>query len=409
MTKEIVTWMLAVFLCAVAQGQAVLALDNPSFEAGPLGPGKTPPGWIDQGVIAESPTDVQPGSFGVVLPAADGKQYVSMVVRDDHTWEGIAQVLPGWMRRNQTYEFSVWVARSNAFTSMSRKTGQPVDYKASTVLKIWGINSRTAREELLGETSPIGHSKWVKYAFKLFSDVSDYDQIALMAYYAPGEEDTNGNLLIDNCSDIVAVDWDSNDIAATHWDDSLNIKVPDASFETGAAISASQNGWRRAKSCFTCEVYYEPGHHITKRNAAYKGDLFVVLRGDKRGNVNTISQLLPAPMRKGQDYFFSAYLSHLSEYRADPMPDGEKSLSRVNYGGRMMLEVWGYDEAASKYELLDTSPLIGHEDWRAYSFYLVPTANCTSIVLRVAHDPKAPNPYNGHICIDNCSNIEVAN
>lgn len=40
------------------------------------------------------------------------------------------------------------------------------------------------------------------YTFTLKPTVSDFDEIDLMAYYAPGSEKKNGNLLIDNCSAI---------------------------------------------------------------------------------------------------------------------------------------------------------------------------------------------------------------
>jgi hypothetical protein len=83
-------------------------------------------------------------------------------------------------------------------------TGAEINYNAPTILKIWGVNTRTNEEELLAESAAISHSMWTRYTFTLQPVKSDYDEIDLMAYYAPGSEGKNGNLLIDNCSAIEA-------------------------------------------------------------------------------------------------------------------------------------------------------------------------------------------------------------
>jgi len=56
---------------------------------------------------------------------------------------------------------------------------------------------------LLAESQPVSHSKWVRFEFLLKPTQGDYNELDLMAYYAPGFEQTNGNLLIDDCSAIV--------------------------------------------------------------------------------------------------------------------------------------------------------------------------------------------------------------
>lgn len=190
------------FLLCTLQAQTTIRIQNPSFEWDDQSAGTTPGGWLNMGSDDESPTDIQPGFFGVIMKAADGKNYVGMVVRDNNTWEGIGQKLDGWMRKDSTYTFSVDLTRSNAYQSVSRKTGKNANFNQPTVLKIWGVNTRTNEEELLAESDAIGHSVWTRYAFTLQPLKADYDEIDLMAYYAPGKEGTNGNLLIDNCSDI---------------------------------------------------------------------------------------------------------------------------------------------------------------------------------------------------------------
>lgn len=184
-------------------GQEVFNLKNPSFEDDKPGAGKGASDWLDMGAPGETPPDIQPGSFNVTLPPQDGKTYLGLVTRDNSTWEGVGQQLDGFLKKDSTYAFSVWLARANNFISTSKLTGQEAKYNNPTILKIWGVNTETREEELLAESNPVGHSQWTLYTFILKPTVADFDEIDLMAYYAPGFEQKNGNLLIDNCSAIV--------------------------------------------------------------------------------------------------------------------------------------------------------------------------------------------------------------
>ena len=182
--------------------QDVFTLQNPSFEEDERECCTVPEGWMDMGSEKESPPDIQPGTFTVVQQAQDGENYLGLVVRDNNTWEGVGQKLDGYLKKDSSYTFSVYLSRSNAYRSMSRITGQEANFNSPTILKIWGVNHETNREELLAESSAVGHSKWTLYTFTLTPTVDDFDEIDLIAYYAPGFEQKNGNLLIDNCSTI---------------------------------------------------------------------------------------------------------------------------------------------------------------------------------------------------------------
>jgi hypothetical protein len=198
-----------VWLCFVlplfAEAQSRIELKNPSFEADNRGVGIVPTGWEDKGSEAETPPDIQPGFFNVELSAQHGRNYLGMTVRDNNTWEGIGQKLEGWLQKDSVYTFGLWLARSNDFVSVTRTTGEMATFKSPTILKIWGYNTQTGQEELLAESTPVSHSKWVRYQFTLRPTQSDFDEIDLMAYYAPGHERKNGHLLIDNCSAIVRI------------------------------------------------------------------------------------------------------------------------------------------------------------------------------------------------------------
>jgi len=197
--------VLLFFLPGKMAAQNVFALKNPSFEDDLPAAGIVPNEWLNMGAPTETPPDIQPGSFSVTLKAQHGKRYLGLAVRDNNTWEGVGQRLEGYLQKDSAYTFSIWLARSNAFVSVSRATGQEVTYNSPTILKIWGVNSQTQEEELLAESTPVGHSQWTQYTFTLKPTVADFDEIDLMAYYAPGFEQKNGNLLIDNCSAIEKV------------------------------------------------------------------------------------------------------------------------------------------------------------------------------------------------------------
>jgi hypothetical protein len=184
--------------------QETISLKNPSFEDNPQ-PGQAPRGWDNIGFDLESPPDIQPGLFNCNLEAYDGKSYVGMVVRDNKTWEAIGQPLrDGLLQKDSVYSFSLFLARSPFYRSISRTTMQPTNYDEAAVLRVWGIHRASGKAELLAETEPVNHTTWEQYEFTLKPLKTDYDEIDLEAYFARDAPlPYNGNLLMDHCSPIV--------------------------------------------------------------------------------------------------------------------------------------------------------------------------------------------------------------
>jgi hypothetical protein len=200
--------LFCLFICNIAQvlGQNYIDLKNPGFENPVPVAGKTPPDWLNLGSTSETPPDIQPGFFGVTLNAQQGETYIGLVTRETNTWEGVGQQLNGWLKKDSSYTFSLWLARSNNYKSRTSFSQEPVNFSAPTILKIWGYNTKTKKEELLAESQPVSHSKWVLYEFVLKPSTTDCDELDLMAYFAPGFEQKNGNLLIDHCSAIEKIE-----------------------------------------------------------------------------------------------------------------------------------------------------------------------------------------------------------
>jgi outer membrane protein OmpA-like peptidoglycan-associated protein len=185
------------------QKPVVIKLDNPSFEDYPQA-AHTPQGWFDCGFAGESAPDVQPsGTFSVNKPAFHGSTYLGMVVRDNNTWEAIGQRLKSPLLKGVTYTFSLYAARSELYMSKSQLTGKDANYITPATVRIWAGSGYCAKEEMLDETEPVSEGNWKKFTFK-FTPKATLSYFMIEGFYkVPTLFPYNGNVLVDNASDIV--------------------------------------------------------------------------------------------------------------------------------------------------------------------------------------------------------------
>jgi hypothetical protein len=183
--------------------QQVIKLANPSFEDFPQ-PAHTPDGWFDCGFQTETPPDVQPNpQFQVSKTAKHGKTYLGMVVRDNDTWEAVGQKLETPLQKGVCYQFSLQLCRSACYVSKSKMTNKDVNYLTPAVIRIWGGSQSCAKTEQLAESQPIANMDWELFTFKLQSK-ANYDYFRIEVFYkTPTLFPYNGNILIDNASDLV--------------------------------------------------------------------------------------------------------------------------------------------------------------------------------------------------------------
>ena len=187
-----------------AFGQNTIYLANPSFEDLPRH-SRPPLGWSDCGFIGETPPDIQPNStFKVTKRAKDGSTYLGMVVRENDTWEGVGQRLSEPLKKGQCYNFSIYLARSEMYVSLSRvEESREVNYVTPARLRIYGGFEYCDKDYLLAETAEIVNSAWMRFDFK-FEPIRDFTHITLEAFYkTPTLVPYNGNLLLDHASPIV--------------------------------------------------------------------------------------------------------------------------------------------------------------------------------------------------------------
>ncbi len=201
------------FIATQLSGQdEPIRLANPSFEGTPAAGDagvKLPDGWYDCGFPGESPPDIHPkdgaGAFQVTKAAFHGKTYLGLVVRDNDTWEMVSQRLSSSLLSGKCYEFSISLARSAVYVSASRMTNEPMNYATPVKLRIWGGTGYCSRMELLAESGLVVNDRWIGFDFR-FEPKQTHTYIVLEAFYkTPTPFPYNGNLLIDNASDIIPV------------------------------------------------------------------------------------------------------------------------------------------------------------------------------------------------------------
>lgn len=131
-----------------------------------------------------------------------------MVARDNDTWEAVSQPLSSPLIKGQCYSFSLWLSRSKRYYSL-RKTGfDTVEYTTPIKIRIWGGIRGCDKRELLAESSLVDHIDWKRYDFKL-KPSQNLGMILIEAFYkTPSLSAYNGNILVDNASDIIPIECD---------------------------------------------------------------------------------------------------------------------------------------------------------------------------------------------------------
>lgn len=210
-------------------------IQNGSFEDSPkcCDP---PTAWENCGFKAETPPDVQPALddanrplFNVTKTAFAGNTYLGMVVRENDTYERVAQRLLQPMKKDVCYTFSIYLCRSETYLSASNRK-EPDKLKEFTqpiLLRIWGGDAYCHQKQLLAESPLISNTDWKKYEFE-FEPKSDMYYFELEAFYkTPVLFPYNGNILLDNASHLSIIPCPSDTKAyAAYKKDGLKNKTP---------------------------------------------------------------------------------------------------------------------------------------------------------------------------------------
>ncbi len=126
----------------------------------------------------------------------------------------------------------------------------------------------------------------------------------------------------------------------------------------------------------------------------------------------SVSQRMSSSMKAGQCYSFSMELSRSSKYLSGSRfaleNNGDKS-QNYSYTTPAVIRVWGGSGYCDTKELLAETVPVRHSEWKTYPFKLSPSFNHKVITIEVYYKVPVLIPYNGHVLVDNCSDIVEIN
>lgn len=209
---------------AIAQNQ-VIHIKNPSFESNPTPGGINGfllPDWHDCAPYYfndETAPDIHGNGtniFDVKTKPQEGNTFLGMVTRAKRdSWEMVSQQLTSPLVKGKCYEFSIHLARSNIYNSnVDAKDPKKHNFNSPIKLRIWGSTSPCKKTQLLAQTDLIENNEWKKFTLR-FKPKRNYYFIMLEAFFkTPVLFPYNGNILLDNASDIVEVPCPGDELLA---------------------------------------------------------------------------------------------------------------------------------------------------------------------------------------------------
>lgn len=171
----------------------------------------------------ESPVTVHvPGiiEFGVRSEASDGDNFISMVTRENETWEGISQKLSESLQKNKRYRMSFslsWFERMYGIIVQGASrfdNAHQNEFKSKpVVVNVW-FDTRHCDQrsndngQLVWTSTGIDHEEWIDYEVEFLAN-NAHKWIFIEVYFVEENgvlsEPYFGNVLIDNISDILEV------------------------------------------------------------------------------------------------------------------------------------------------------------------------------------------------------------
>ncbi len=200
----------------------IIHLQNPSFEGIPIRGGASNlflAGWRDCAKFYfpnETPPDIHGNNtnlFSVNHVPQDGSTFLGMVARElSESWEMVTQKLESNLVAGRCYQFKIHLAKADIYLSkVSKKDRNKYNFNKPLKLRIWGSSMSCKKTQLLAESPMVNHKEWREYSFK-FKPKDDYSFIMFEVFYkTPVLIPYNGNMLIDNASDIVEVECPEED------------------------------------------------------------------------------------------------------------------------------------------------------------------------------------------------------
>lgn len=175
------------------------------------------------------------------------------------------------------------------------------------------------------------------------------------------------------------------------------IPLKNPSFEDEPKAGQSCRDWYNCGDPQESPPDVQPGFFQVS-SPAVKGATYLGMVVRNNGTSEAVVQQLPSYLLEGKKYQWSVYLAKSNFY-----------MSFVkNHSRPVILQIWGGNAYCERGELLSSSALVKHAEWRAYTFQFVPKyGNWNYILLEAADTGQMLFPGDGNILLDACSPITL--
>lgn len=138
------------------------------------------------------------------------------------------------------------------------------------------------------------------------------------------------------------------------------------------------------------------------------GKTYLGMVARRNETYESVSQRLTTPLRGGSCYSLSIDLCQSPRYvSASRDLNGKMDSGKTNFTKPIVLRLWGGSGYCDQRQLLAESTPISHSDWKTYAFNFKTSKEFRHITVEAFYKTPVLLPYNGHLLIDNLSDIRM--
>ncbi len=188
------------------------------------------------------------------------------------------------------------------------------------------------------------------------------------------------------------------------------ITLSNASFEDIPRQAQAPRGWYDCGFSGESAVDVHPASVLANgmpaffevTNRAFDGNTYLGMVVRDNETYEAVSQrLIGGPLKAGQCYTFSIYLSRASNYvSVSKVEDVE-----ANYDTPAKLRIWGGSSYCNRREIIAESAPVKNTNWLQYNFRFEPKSDHAYLLLEAYYKTPMLFPYNGNLLLDQAGKI----
>lgn len=181
------------------------------------------------------------------------------------------------------------------------------------------------------------------------------------------------------------------------------IFLENPSFEDAPRAGMAPSGWIDCGFPGETAPDVQPFGGFGVTQLAYDKNTYLGLVTRDNKTWESVVQKLSKPMRKGQCYKFSIYLANSERYVSATRRDPSQL---TNFEKGVVLRIFAGNSSKDKTELLVSSDIVEHTDWRQYKFEFTPkNGDYYYFFLEAYYKTPTMFHYNGNLLLDKASEI----